>query len=98
VLYGGQGARAAELNLAHVADVEEAHAGADGQVLGDETSARAGVLDRHIPAAEVHHFGLEGAMDGVEWGPLERQGDGGGLVLKSHVGGPLGGAAVLCLR
>ncbi len=77
VLHGGQRAGAAKLDLAHVADVEEAHAGAHGHVLGNQAAAGAWILDRHVPAAEVHHFGLEGAVRGVESGFLERSGDGG---------------------
>ncbi len=72
VLHGGQRAGAAKLDLAHVAHVEEADAGAHGQVLGDEAAAGAGILDRHVPAAEVDHLGLEGAMGGVESGLFER--------------------------
>jgi len=48
VLHGGQGARAAELDLAHVGDVKEAHGGADGEVLGNEAAAGTRVLDRHV--------------------------------------------------
>ena len=72
VLDGGQRAGAAKLDLAHVAHVEQAHAGAHGQVLGDEAAAGTGILDRHIPAAEVDHLGLERAMGGVEGGLFER--------------------------
>jgi hypothetical protein len=36
VLDGGQRAEAAKANLAHVAHVEETHAGAHGHVLGDQ--------------------------------------------------------------
>jgi hypothetical protein len=72
VLDGGQSARTAEADLAHVADVEEAHGSPHGQVFGDQASARAGILDRHLPAAEVHHFGLEGAVGGVQSGFFER--------------------------
>jgi hypothetical protein len=44
---------ARDLDLAHVADVEQAGARAHGHVFGDD----AGVFDRHIPAAEGHHAG-----------------------------------------
>ena len=36
----------------------------------------AGVLDRHIPAAKIHHFGLQRAVGGVEGGLLRRGGIG----------------------
>src|SRR5262249_51816320 len=54
--------------FAHVADVEEPDAVADRVVFLDD----AGVLDGHVPAAEVDHFGPEGAMDGVERSGTER--------------------------
>ena len=38
-LDGGERVGTAELDLAHVADVEEADGGADGQMLGDEAAA-----------------------------------------------------------
>jgi hypothetical protein len=75
VLHGGQGARPAKLDLAHVANVEEAHTGANGHVLGNKAATRPWVLDWHVPAAEVHHLGLEGAVGGVEGGLLESCGD-----------------------
>ena len=72
VLHGGQRAGAAKLDLAHVAHVEQAHAGAHGHVLGDQAAAGAGIFDRHVPSAEVHHLGLERAMRGVECCLLQR--------------------------
>ena len=71
MLHCGQGTGAAKLNLAHVAHVKQAHAVAHSKVLGDETAAGAGILDRHIPPAKVHHLGLEGAVRGVEGSFLE---------------------------
>ncbi len=67
LLDGGEGAGSAKLDVAHVRDVEEADGGADGHVFGDE----AGVLDGHVPAAEVDHLGLVGAVGGVEGGLAE---------------------------
>ena len=61
----------AKLDFAHVAHVEQSHAGAHRHVLGDQAAARARVLDRHVPAAEVDHLGLEGAVRGVEGGLLQ---------------------------
>ena len=55
--------RPAKLDVAHVADVEEAHAGAHGHVLGDQ----ARILDRHIPAAEVDHLRAKPSMQAVQW-------------------------------
>ena len=80
VLDGGERAGAAELDFAHVADVEEADAGAHGHVLGNKAAAGAWVFDRHVPAAEVDHFGFEGAMRGVECGFFERLGGGGNKI------------------
>jgi hypothetical protein len=31
----------------------------------------AGILHRHVPAAEIHHFGAEAAMDRMQRGPVE---------------------------
>ena len=67
-LDGGQRVLAGDLDLAHVADVEQAGARAHGHVLvGD-----AGVFDRHVPAAERHHLRAGGAVAGVERRLLER--------------------------
>src|SRR5882757_4906711 len=57
-----QRARPAKLNIAHVADVEKPHRGADRHVLRGD----AGVLDWHIPASEIDHFGAEPAVDTIE--------------------------------
>ncbi len=56
-------------------DIEDADAGAHGHVLGDE----AGVLDGHVPAAEVDHLRAQAAVGGVECGLAEcwRRGGGG---------------------
>src|SRR5262249_37777493 len=45
-----------ERQPAHVADVEQPGGGADGGMFLDD----AGVLDRHVPAGEVHHAGRAG--------------------------------------
>ena len=61
--------RAGQLDLAHVADVEQPGARADGQVLvGD-----AGVFDGHVPAAELDHASAGRPVPGVEWSLLERR-------------------------
>ena len=62
----GRRARAGDRRLAQVADVEDADPLANRGVLADD--AAAGVLDRHLPAAEVGHLGAEarrGARAGV---------------------------------
>src|SRR4051794_9353890 len=51
--------RPADLDLTHVADVEKADRSADGLVLVDNP----GVLDGHVPPAEVDHPGLEASVD-----------------------------------
>ncbi len=75
VLDSRERARPAKLDLAHVAHVEQAHAGAHGKVLGNQAAAWTRVLDRHIPSAKVHHFGFERAMRGVECGLPELWGN-----------------------
>ncbi len=71
-LHRRQRVPAGDLDLAHVADVEEAGARAHGHVLvGD-----ARILDRHVPAAERTHLGAGAAMAGVERRLLERRGGG----------------------
>src|SRR5262249_33178919 len=54
--------------LAHVADIEQPGAGADRHVLVDDP----GVLDGHVPAAELHHSRAKRPVRGVQWGLLER--------------------------
>src|SRR6266850_2113785 len=51
MLERGEGARALDLELAHVADVEESNTVADRSVLLDDP----GVLHRHLPSTERHH-------------------------------------------
>ena len=63
----GQRVRAGDLDLPHVADVEQPGARAHGHVLVDD----AGVFDRHVPAAELDHAGAERAVPGVERRLLE---------------------------
>ncbi len=98
VLHGGERAGAAKLDLAHVAHVKEAHAGAHGHVLGDQSNAEAaaggGIFDRHVPSAEVDHLGLEGAMRGVECGLLEAALRRGRWVVEVDMRIPFGRAAV----
>ena len=55
-------ALALELDLAHVADVEEARLRANGFVLGDET----GVLHRELPTGEVDEAASELLVGGVQ--------------------------------
>ncbi len=59
----GSGAAAAEREAPHVDDVEEARRAARGEVLGDDAR---GVLEGHLPAAEVDHAGAERHMPVVE--------------------------------
>ena len=74
VLHQVERARPAHLDLAHVADVKQARGGARGHVLADD----AGILHRHVPAAEVHHFGAQAAMHRMQRGlaKLRRRGSG----------------------
>ena len=59
-----RGARAGDARLAEVRDVEDADRRAHRGVLADD--AAAGVLDRHLPAAEVGHLGAEGHVPVVQ--------------------------------
>ena len=54
--------RAAQLDFAHVADVDKAGSRARGQMFADDS----GIFDGHIPAAKVNHLGAHAAMYGVE--------------------------------
>ena len=56
--------RPANLNLPHVADVEQARRRARRHVLSHD----ARILDRHVPPAKIDHFGLEAAVDAVQRG------------------------------
>jgi len=62
------GFEAVDFDLAHVADIEKADGAAHGVVLIDD----AGVLDGHVPSAEIHHLGSQGPMNGIERSGLER--------------------------
>ena len=50
-------------NGAEVADVERHGPVAAGAVLGQRA---VGIVERHVPAAERHHLGVQGAVRGVE--------------------------------
>ena len=52
----------ADFDLAHVADIEDAHRGAHRIVFVDD----AGILDGHIPSTEIDHLRAKRAMDGVQ--------------------------------
>src|SRR5690606_9971801 len=67
-LHGGLGAWAAQVDLAHVRDVEEPDRGADLLVLLDDAAA---VLQRHLPAAEVDELGAELGVRAVKRGAKE---------------------------
>ena len=71
VLQEGRRAGTAQYEPAHVRDVEKAGAAAGGEVLGDDAAR---VLDRHVPAAEVHHPGAGGDVLRVEGRAQERLG------------------------
>jgi hypothetical protein len=70
VLDRRQRVRAGDLDFAHVADVEQSAARADGHVL----VAHTGVFDRHVPTGELHHARAERSMPGVQRRLLERTG------------------------
>src|SRR5215470_7256882 len=64
MLDGGERIRAMKANVSHVANVENAHAGAHRQVLGND----ARVFHGHIPTVKIDHLRAEAAMYGVECG------------------------------
>jgi len=69
VLHGRQCLRACEANIAHVADVEDAHSGADNHMFGDDSAANGRrIFDGHIPAVELDHLRAHLAMDGIQRG------------------------------
>ena len=68
VLEEGDHLRALHQNAAHVGHVEETACVAGVEVLGDNVG---GVLDGHLPSAEIHHGGPCGHVDVVELGALE---------------------------
>jgi hypothetical protein len=66
-LHRGQGILAGDLDLAHVADVEDTGARAHGEMLvGD-----AGILDGHVPAGVGDHAGVHTAMTRIQRGLAE---------------------------
>ena len=62
--------RSVNLDLAHVADIEQSDGLADSIVLVDD----AGILDGHVPAAEIDHFGSHLAVYRIQRSSLERGG------------------------
>ena len=58
----GERVLAGDLDLAHMADVEDSSAVADGGMFVRE----AAVLDRHVPSAERDHSGARHAVTGIE--------------------------------
>ena len=69
VLHRRERLRSGQADVAHVADVEDADAGAHRHVLVDDAAAeRGGIFDRHVPAVELHHLRAHLAMDGVQRG------------------------------
>jgi hypothetical protein len=62
MLYESKRLRPANFNLAHVAHVEQPGRRARRQVLGHD----ARVLDRHVPASKIDHFGFEAPVNAVQ--------------------------------
>ena len=63
-----EGVAARNLDLAHVADIEQPAAGPDGLMLVDDPR----VLDGHVPTAVLDHAGAERSVTRVERGLSER--------------------------
>ena len=57
--------RSGQADVAHVADVEDAHASPHRVVLGHDSAGR-GIFDRHVPAVEFDHFRAHLAMHGIK--------------------------------
>ena len=68
MLQEGHSLRSLHQDAAHVGHVEEAAEVPGVQVLGHNIR---GVLDGHLPAAEVHHGGAGGHMHIIQLGPLQ---------------------------
>ena len=69
VLHGGHRFGPGQSDIAHVADVKNADAGAHRHVLGDNAAPdRRWVFHRHVPAVKLHHLRAHLAMDGVQRG------------------------------
>ena len=68
MLQKGNAVRALDEHAAHMGDVKEAAGMAGIQVLRHNA---AGVLDGHLPSAEIHHRGACRYMDVIELGALE---------------------------
>lgn len=54
-----------DADVAHVANVENPYGAADGIVFGDETAAGR-ILDGHVPATKIDHFGAQTAVQRVQ--------------------------------
>ena len=65
VLDGRQGLWTMNPDVAHVTDIKDTYAGADSEMFFHQTAVL-GVLDRHIPAAEIDHFRPQLAVDSVQ--------------------------------
>ena len=61
-LDGGECVLAGDFELAHVRDVEQTGAVADGEMFLSD----AGVFERHLPAAELHHLGARRDVAGMQ--------------------------------
>src|SRR3989338_4013926 len=62
LIQGLQGSRPADPHLSHVGDIEHPGAGSHGLMLFED----AGVVERHLPAMEVRHLGVEGTVEAVQ--------------------------------
>src|SRR5579863_10707456 len=86
--------RTMDLNFAHMAYVKQSDGGSDYGVF----LQNAGVLQRHLPTAEIGHFGAQSLMDVVEGRGFERDGRfsrrGHGLNFSSDLSGEAALAAI----
>jgi hypothetical protein len=73
-----EGLRPSQLDLTHMTDIEYTNGGANGVVLVEY----AGILDRHVPAAEIYHSCAQAPVHAVEGSALE---DRRGLNHRSHI-------------
>jgi len=64
-IYEGDCFGTANVDLAHMRNVEEAGVSACAQVFFDGTG---GILDWHVPAAEIDHAAAQLPVSVIEWG------------------------------
>jgi len=94
------GLRAREVNHAHVADIKHPGGAAHVVVLLHLRT----VMERHLPAAKIHHPRTQGAVAGIQWSGFQHEGAGIRGTGANHYPGFAAAAAIpppssaLCVR